>query len=67
MLGMLLIPMLLAEAPIAVDSAAVPAPTPAPAESIAMGGRVVRVFPAVEVRVLLHDLSLSQTVDLVRG
>src|SRR2546426_11834336 len=65
MLGMLLTRLFLAEAPIAVDSAAVPAPTAAPAESIAMAGRVVRVFPPIEVRVLLHDLNSSQTVRLV--
>jgi outer membrane receptor protein involved in Fe transport len=67
MIAALLALPLLAGAPAPSGAADLTAPRAAAAETAAATPRVVRWFPAVEVRALLHDLRSSQTVHVVPG
>ncbi|HKQ57342.1 MAG TPA: TonB-dependent receptor [Candidatus Eisenbacteria bacterium] len=53
---------LAAPGPVPVDTVAAVADTAAAADTAATRRRVVREFPAIEVRALLHDLRSSETV-----
>jgi len=64
MLEVLLLLQLLAQAPAAPDSNVA---APGPARTAFDTSRVVREFPAVEVRALLHDMRSSQTVRVLTG